>query len=160
MSKPKLRPWQFSLRSLFVLTTICSIIFAIGGRAWRQQAAVREIEALGGWVDYHKPIPLGIETLADVKWIGFSYDCKQVTDDDLRHLAEMTEVEEIFLYYTSITDEGLKHLTGLTKLKELGLCQTKVTPKGIAKLKESLPLCVIYHDWGVVEADGRIRLYK
>ena len=151
MNKAKLQPWQFSLRHLFAFVTACAVVFALVGhrlqRARRHQAAVEAITELGGYVYYHKPLPRSyrIDGLAYVKQVGFSQSTrKQVTDKDLIHLAEMTDMHYLWLDHTSITDEGLKHLTGLTKLKELSVCLTKVTPEGIVKLQEALPNCAIW----------------
>ena len=58
-----------------------------------------------------------------------------VTDTELVHLKELTELEELGLHGTDVTDAGLVHLKGLTKLKELHLPDTKVTDAGLVHLK-------------------------
>jgi len=70
-------------------------------------------------------------------WLTFS----QITDADLVHLKEMSNLTEINLESTEITDAGLVHLKGLTKLQNLSLHRTKITDAGVAELKKALPKC-------------------
>ena len=47
----------------------------------------------------------------------------------------MKELRRLMLRDTMVTDEGLKHLSGLTNLEELDLSGTRVTEKGIEALR-------------------------
>jgi hypothetical protein len=58
-----------------------------------------------------------------------------VSDAGLAHLAELTNLELLFLEQTAVTDAGLKHLERLTKLKLLALKGTRVTSFGARKLQ-------------------------
>ncbi len=44
-----------------------------------------------------------------------------VTDESLKHLAELSSLTVLNLAYTPVTDAGLAHLHGLVKLEELFL---------------------------------------
>jgi len=63
----------------------------------------------------------------------------ELTDESLKHLAGLTNLENLDLDATKISDDGLPHLAGLTNLVELHLNQTKTTDAGlefIGKLKK------------------------
>lgn len=55
--------------------------------------------------------------------IGFS----DVTDDGLAAVANMPNLEKLYLQKTSVTDEGIAHVAGLTQLRYLNLYGTQVT---------------------------------
>lgn len=69
-----------------------------------------------------------------------------VTDDELVHLEELTQLQVLHLDRTQITDAGLVHLKGLTQLQWLLLGRTQVTRAGLADLRKVLPQCFIYHE--------------
>ncbi len=62
--------------------------------------------------------------------IGFS----DVTDEGLAAVANMSNLERLYLQKTSITDEGLVHLEGLTQLRYLNLYGTQVTDDALKTL--------------------------
>jgi len=74
-----------------------------------------------------------------------------VTDAGLAHLSDLTGLTELSLNNTAVGDAGLKHLHGLTNLRVVYATKTKVTADGIAALAKALPDCTIYSDSGVVE---------
>jgi Leucine-rich repeat (LRR) protein len=67
----------------------------------------------------------------------------KITDKGLEQLKGLTNLEYLNLYHDAITDAGLAQLEGMKKLKNLYLWQTKVTEPGAAKLKKALPQCEI-----------------
>src|SRR5262245_35682253 len=61
---------------------------------------------------------------------------KKVKDADLKHLTAFTEMQVLKLDAASnITDEGLKELASLKQLQDLGLGSTQVTDGGLKYLK-------------------------
>jgi len=68
-----------------------------------------------------------------------------IGDDDLRHLADFSDLESLSLHGTPITDAGLAHLGTLTHLRNLVLRGTQVTGAGVQSLPveslEALHLC-------------------
>jgi hypothetical protein len=67
----------------------------------------------------------------------------KITDKGLEQLKGLANLEYLNLYGDNVTDAGLVHLEGLKKLKNLYLWQTKVTEPGAAKLGKVLPKCDI-----------------
>jgi Leucine-rich repeat (LRR) protein len=67
----------------------------------------------------------------------------KITDKGLEQIKGLTNLEYLNLYGDNITDAGLVNLEGMKKLKNLYLWQTKVTEPGAAKLKKALPQCDI-----------------
>ena len=63
----------------------------------------------------------------------------RITDDGLKNLSGLTNLEKLDLAETDITDAGLRHLMGLSSLKNLDLTGTRVTAEGVAMLKRAIP---------------------
>ena len=177
--QPKRRRWyQFSLRTLMLFMVVCAIPSAwVGSKleaTRREQVVVAEIEKLGGDVAYHDMI--GPDWLARhfrkvgvVAFGGPFGNPTQTTDNDLKHLKELTSLKWLVLTNTPVTDAGLEHLTGLTHLRSLSLestqftdagleplkgltnledlwlTRTQVTDAGVEKLQKALPHCRIHH---------------
>jgi Leucine-rich repeat (LRR) protein len=58
----------------------------------------------------------------------------EITDEGLKEVAKLEKLEELSLYTTQITDAGLKEVTKLQNLKTLGLGKTKITDEGLKEL--------------------------
>lgn len=56
---------------------------------------------------------------------------REVTDEGLRHIAEMTQLTTLSFQSTPVTDAGLEHLQELTRLHWLSLQHTQVTDVGL-----------------------------
>ncbi len=169
---PKLRWYQWRLRSMLILTLLVAIgmsYVAVTMRNQRKQTAAGEkIMGAGG--------TLGVEwtwlgkllrdhSLMSVTSVDLSD--KPITDDVLVHLEAIGQLRELFLSGTNIsdagllhlqslrqlthlelantkvTDAGMMHLQGLGKLQYLNLKRTKVTVEGEYKLRQALPECII-----------------
>ncbi len=107
-------------------------------RSDAEKKATAAIKKLGGFVffDEKKPgKPVISVDLSETK----------VTDAELVHLKELTELQTLDLALTKVTDAGLVYLKGLTKLQTLDLNRTKVTDAGVKKLQAALPKCKITH---------------
>jgi hypothetical protein len=144
--------FQFSLRSLTVLTVAVAIPFswlAVGMKKAREQrVAVVEIEKRGGSVRYDDlltgmahpplPVPLWLQRLLSS---DFFEDVMQVslwntpaTDADLKLVEGLPGLLSLCLGdldNTQVTDNGLDYLKGLTQLKDLSLSNTRVTDAGL-----------------------------
>jgi tetratricopeptide (TPR) repeat protein len=79
----------------------------------------------------------GLETLAGfAKLEALSLlACKQISDDGLKHLQGLKNLQELDLNSTSIGDAGLQHLKGLARLRVLHLFNTKVSDAGLQTIQ-------------------------
>jgi hypothetical protein len=170
---PRPRRWiPLSLRIFAVLLVLIGLSRAtwIGIRTQRQLAAIREIERLGGAIDTRNTAPTwlkgligdGPTKLFDVAF-GLAISEANIQDTDLRHLAQLPELESVVLnnetqttdaalvyiegltrievlliWNASLTDDALAHLRGLNRLKEIDIESPHITDAGLEHLK-SLP---------------------
>ncbi|MDP6447238.1 MAG: protein kinase [Pirellulaceae bacterium] len=66
-----------------------------------------------------------------------------ITNNGLRHLANLVGLERLSVRQTKISDEGLKSLHGLKNLTYLNVQGTNVTREGIENFSSQLPVCKI-----------------
>jgi len=57
-----------------------------------------------------------------------------ITDDALKHIKQMTQLEKLMLKHTNISDAGLAHCSELKRLRVLSLGFTQVTDAGLKNL--------------------------
>jgi tetratricopeptide (TPR) repeat protein len=81
----------------------------------------------GGVVRRSDGLPKGEFTIKEISLISNG----NVTDDGLRNLARLYELESLRLSYTPITDEGLVHIAKLPNLRYLSLGRTAITDEGL-----------------------------
>ena len=156
LAKPVSRPWRrflrFSVRGLIVLV----LVFAIGlgwlVRAQIQHEAVAAITNAGGSVTYgwevknRKPLRganpwapkwlvdlIGVDYFGHVTAVEFPASSNP-TDAVFTHLADLTRLEDLFVYAPSLTDGHLARLEGLTYLNVLVIGDTQVTDAGLVHL--------------------------
>ena len=72
--------------------------------------------------------------------LGFT----KITDEGLKDVAKLQQLEWLILIDTKITDAGLKDVAKLQNLIAFGLFRTKITKAGVAELKKALPNILIY----------------
>jgi Leucine-rich repeat (LRR) protein len=155
--KHKLRWYQYSLRSLFILTFLVAIasswLAVKMGQARRQKEAVEALLKLGGTVNYDYEISsegylINGAKLPGPAWLrkiigddfyinvnGANFTLMKVTDVDLEYLEAWKQLRNLQLGRTQITDAGLEHLNGLIKLQRLDLSGTQITDAGLEHLK-------------------------
>ncbi|HEY3967832.1 MAG TPA: hypothetical protein VGM05_24935 [Planctomycetaceae bacterium] len=92
-------------------------------------------------------VDLTDDTLRSVGWLTnverLYLNDTQIGDAGLKHLGGLTNVKRLMLDGTRVSDAGLEYVTGMTKLQQLDLNGTQVTKTGVARLKQALPKCVI-----------------
>ncbi len=66
-----------------------------------------------------------------------------VTDEDLSHLRDLTNLENLYISSNKVTDAGLKLLKDLPQLRQLYLRSPRITGEGLKKLRQDLPNCEI-----------------
>jgi len=83
----------------------------------------------------------GVGSLGDVTTLNLNDS--GISDDELRHIKDLTRLEELYLSSTKITDEGLEHLKALENLEVLYLDSTRITDDGLSHLKNLTRLRVL-----------------
>lgn len=84
-------------------------------------------------------------------------NCKQLTDEGVRHLANLPMLRELDLSHTRVTDDGLKVLRALPQLRSLNLVMTMVTDLGLIHLEHCHELERLHLMW-THTGNGAIRV--
>jgi hypothetical protein len=156
--KVKLRWYQFSLRTLFVFTTLCAVacswLAVKMQQARKQREAVEAIQKLGGEVKYdyqettilnpQPPGPAWLRKLFGDDFFATVTSVRLSSDANLGDLKGLTDVRALFLSNIWVTDAGLENLTGMTQLITLFLDDTQVTDAGLEHLKGLTQLQMLY----------------
>ena len=160
---PKLRWYQFRLRSLFLLTLLVAI-----GMSWlavtiqnqrKQKAAAEEIEKADGWVK-SEPTWLG-KLLRDDSLVSVTVvvlPAGSVTDTEIASLQGLNRLRSVQLNHTSVGDAGLVYLRGLSQLRDLYLSDTEITDTGLENLRGLTQLDSLWLDGTRVTDAGLVHL--
>jgi hypothetical protein len=177
--------FQFSLRSLFVLTLAvavpCSWLTTEMKWAREQKAVIEEIRSAGATTrNLSSRDPswlwewLGDDFFADGIYVVESNEASLqyfnrlaevrwlslrgdgVTDAGLGHLSGLTQLRSLSIKEARITDAGLEHLEGLARLEYLDLEDTKVTDAGLEHLNGLTQLHML-HLIGTRVTDAGVR---
>lgn len=137
------RPLWIGLVTSVLLIAMAGLQFGLP--IWRQQAAIREIERLGGRIKIELGGPEWMrKRVGDGHMKYFDHvvrvelTVQSANDSTLNYVAALTDVKVLRLGNSRITDDGLVNLRGLHYLEELWLGNTRVTDAGLAHL-EVLP---------------------
>lgn len=138
---PKLRWYQWRLRSLFLLTLLVatgmSWLTVTIQNQWKQKAAAEAIVKAGGTVESETTWLgklLRDDSLVSVTEVSFYHYGGTATDAVLVHLERLNHLQSLDVGATDVTDGGLVHVRGLSNLKSLGL-GWEVTDAGLLYLK-------------------------
>ena len=149
--------FQFSIPSMLVLTVAvalpCSWLEVEMKSASEQKDLVDAIRKFDGFVAYDWQCDpsgdngqvnaqpsgpqclrkfLGDDFFASVVWLASNSN--EISDEELAHLAELTQLRGFDLEGTQITDAGLAQLAGLKQLRSLYLPRTQITDAGLVYL--------------------------
>lgn len=155
--------FQFSLRTLFLVTGVCGILAAMSGRIFELNRKDQDVEKsveIAATIEkefgartvscgrLHKPADVYVDlrnvqiTPAVMNRIGgfpqigwLILPSGQVADAELGPVSNLTELQRLSLGGTRVSDAGLAHLKGLTKLEALALSKTGLTDAGLSYLK-------------------------
>lgn len=162
LSIPLPRPLWIGLAAAVLI--VASVALRFGLPIYRQQAAIRAIERVGGEVylgrveaEWIRAI-IGEEraTLLDPidcvrflpdkatfhrRWTGWNYsgpppyvDGPTVDDMTLACVARIPKLQRLDLQWTNISDDGMRHLAGLHELRELEIDGTDVSDASVQVL--------------------------
>jgi hypothetical protein len=154
---PKLRWFQYRLRSLFIFIALVAVacsFWAVTMKNQRQQKLAADAITKAGGIVVSEPTWLGrllrnsLVTVTAVKLIA-----QPATEVDLAHLQAMRELQSLILMGSKITDGSLVHLQGLSQLQCLGLDNTKITDAGLAHIQGLSQLqCLDLDDTKITDA--------
>ena len=143
--KPKLRWYQFSLRTLLVFVLVAGVGFGwIGARLQRarnNRQARAMIRSLGG--EPASPVcpcpsksPSWLNgVLRDPGAVRCVDGHSKFGDAGLEYVKELPNLQLLDINGGRVTDAGLKHLEGLTSLQTLSLAHAQITDAGLVQLK-------------------------
>jgi hypothetical protein len=147
-------PFQFSIRSLLILTIAIAIPSSWLAVEMQQSEAVYAIQDAGGMMLCDPKImgrPLvGVELYSPLKDDGWIDAIKKlpslktlvlsgedITDETLDHLADLPNIEELQLTSRLVTDQGLKNLSKFPKLRLLSMSHAlSITDSGLVHVKK------------------------
>jgi tRNA A-37 threonylcarbamoyl transferase component Bud32/Leucine-rich repeat (LRR) protein len=102
---------------------------AVVDRTGQRHDAVKAVESL----------PPGRVSVKDVNLTtGSSF-----SDDDLKQIAVLSDVESVSLSGTKVSQNGLAHLQGLTTLRQVDLGTLRLPPTAVESLRKALPGCQV-----------------
>lgn len=130
------------------------VCIGCGERTPLDQAAVAEIEKLGGKVMYDPEDPT-----KPIIAVSFR-NCEKLTDDDLWILKGLTRLEYLDLSLTGVTDSALSQIKEFKQMEELNLYGTKITDAGLEHLKEMEQLKFVVLRWTRTTEEGRDKLME
>jgi hypothetical protein len=87
-------------------------------------------------------------------WGGNGFKQSDVTDEGIRYLSGLVDLEVLDLQGTAITDAGLKSIAGLTSLKDLNIGYTRITDAGTEHLTNLQSLQILMLDGTAVTDQG------
>ena len=178
--------FQFSVRSVLAMTVAvalpCSWWAVEMKQAREQEASIKAIKKLGGWVLYdwereenilylpgmslpNAPEPtwlrnlLGDDFFSNVLGVSLHYS----QDVGMPYVAGFRQLESLELGRSeltgpSLTNAGMAHIAGLTKLQELNLVATPITDVGLAQLSRLTELRLLCLEGTQVTAAGMAKL--
>jgi len=125
-----------------VLLTVCILSLRFAVPAYRQQAAIRELERRGARVTLHNDHPAWLPERFVETWGQLFGKVEMVAwynpgdnEGSLAALSALTDLELLYITDTPIGKSELSHLRPLHKLKLLHLDGTKVADADVAHLQ-------------------------
>ena len=155
--KPKLRWYQYSLRTLLVFVTVCGILFgwiaSVVKRIHDQRKVVSRIQNLGGFVGYDYQycdgqfvrdasprgpqllrLVLGDDAFARVEQVSFIHDAT-LTPADFEAFNNLPQLRCLDLSGWKVDDEGLRRMSAIRNLRDLALSGDKISNDGLDGLR-------------------------
>jgi hypothetical protein len=175
-----IRRWfRFSLRTLFLVTTVLAIWLAFKVHAARQQQeAVALYLRLGGTIRYDYEIDQSGRLIRNAtpsgwpwlrSYVGSEYfdsvsvlsmTTKPVSDPDTRPLVGLPHLLQLWLGHTKISDDAMDSISQLRMLRQLELSNTGITDTGLMRLLQLPHLTYLQLDSTTVTDEGVESLLK
>lgn len=141
--------WSALVVLPMILLGLITLTDAQTKRERADKETIAEIERFEGKITYDETRPdrpvISVSFYNEDRW---SYPAeRQITDDMLKRLGSLKDLENLDVRNGRITDDGLAHLAGLTKLKALKLEWTKIKGAGLPFLKAASSLSELHLQW-------------
>jgi hypothetical protein len=104
----------------------------VGDRAMATIATFTRLKTLD--LQHTRITDAGLSRLSRLKLNWLYLDGTKITDDGLKAIENMTDMQYLFLADTPIDDAGLAHLAKFKHLQILAVGGTRVTPSGLRRL--------------------------
>jgi hypothetical protein len=111
---------RFRLRTLLIAVLAYCCLMTWLGVQWRWREAQQRILS-----SLERLQPGVVSSGGDV--VVLSLKSSEIRDEDLRHVGQLSSLEQLDLEYTKITDAGMHHLEGLKKLRYLSMGGTRIS---------------------------------
>jgi hypothetical protein len=118
-------------RLLLVVLVCAWLVPGCGGKTETEQA-IEVFKKLGGKVEIDENLPNKPVVMVDLRNTA-------ITDDQLKNLKEMPQLQVLILDSTGISDAGLEPIKGCSQLQRIFLRKTRVSPAGLKDLKKTFP---------------------
>jgi hypothetical protein len=149
------RRFQYSLRTLLLVTTALSVLLSIVVPSWRQvrerdavERAISVISRLNGTIVVGRPAEAPADTplhLMDRRYsVGVSFDGAILTDADFVELSGLKPLSSISFQGAQLDEHGLLHLERLPYLCALWFRDTPIAPVVVAQFANDRPDCEMF----------------
>jgi hypothetical protein len=118
--------------SLVLMVLLSSFLLPGCGGKGRPEGAVEMIQRLGGKVQLDDNLPKKPVVMVDLRNTA-------VSDDDLKCLKELSQLQILVLDSTGVTDAGLEPIKECSQLQRVFLRNTRVTADGAKGLRKTFP---------------------
>jgi hypothetical protein len=153
--KPERGPFQFGLRTLFVITAVFALVLGTVTVPYQRRAFEEKLrQELGGPVPFYvdwNGVPwwsararrvVFHDSISDIKPFGQMKGW--LNDEQLARVQPLLgTVEFLDLSHTRVTDVGLKHVAEMTQLTSLDLSGTAISDDGLAHLSSLASLRIL-----------------
>jgi len=146
--------FQFTIRSMLLVTALVGVLLAIRQPAVRkygsQRIAAEKLLDVGARITVEPIRP------ASLRWLVANGDLGPITTvrlegcrqpgDSLAALADLPDLKHLYLPNSAVTDDHLQHVAGLGRIRRLALWRTQITERGFRHLEglENLELLDIH----------------
>jgi len=86
-----------------------------------------------------------LRELKQLETLKLDFTERELTDKGIKQLKGLTKLKTLNLSFSALTDDGLRHLSQLKNLENSIVEGTNVTAKGVADLHCAIPKVMITH---------------
>jgi internalin A len=178
---------RFSLRTILVVVTVFGVWLGVKvDQARRQKRAIESLSALGAqfWFEHQRTSNGGFDGRIELHVPAWARELcgddffqtvrgvyvrrrpgekvdqpRQITDEDLKYLADLPHLEVLQIVSAPISDVGLAHVVYPERLREVTLSNTNIANAFLRRLRAAKRLESLWLDNTRVTDDGLTELY-